>query len=482
MSIQEKRVFTLIPIIFFFFLACPEFLQKSMYNDGIWYAILSKNLSEGIGTFWNPKLTATIFPVFHEHPPLVFGIQSLFFKLLGPGIITERVYALTVFFLSAWLIVRIWINIFKTDPNAKKLYFIPLSLWLLNEVTFHYYPANMLEPTLSVFTLSAILCLYKASCSSEKNKNALLILLAGAFILAGLLCKGFPALFPLAFFGLHYLIYRKDSLGNSVLKTVFLTLPVIAGIFVLAAIPVSAQSLKDYFDTQVYASVTGIRTEYHHRDSRFYILGRLFEILSPAIIITCIPFFVKFRRSIQTIDTAAKKDSAFFILLGCAASFPLVISEKQAYYYLLPALPYFALGLGILFVRPIIYFLESWPSKNRSFKFFTYILMGLTAASVIFSLSKVGTVTKRDKEVFHDVEIIGKTIPSGQVIDSKSYTAHLVGYLYRLHKISIDTVGTPHRQYLIMEKNNMHQFPGFRKILLPTLKYDLYRQEAPLSR
>ena len=39
--------------------------------DGLMYSAISKNLANGIGTFWNPYLSETLFPEFHEHPPLV---------------------------------------------------------------------------------------------------------------------------------------------------------------------------------------------------------------------------------------------------------------------------------------------------------------------------------------------------------------------------------------------------------------------------
>jgi hypothetical protein len=64
-------------------LMLPNFLRQGMFVDGLMYATISNNLAQGIGSFWSPQLSQTVFPAFHEHPPLVFGIESIFFRVLG---------------------------------------------------------------------------------------------------------------------------------------------------------------------------------------------------------------------------------------------------------------------------------------------------------------------------------------------------------------------------------------------------------------
>lgn len=74
----------------FFILICPNFLTEGMFMDGLMYSAISKNLANGIGTFWNPYLSETLFPEFHEHPPLAFGIQSIFYNLFGESFYVEK--------------------------------------------------------------------------------------------------------------------------------------------------------------------------------------------------------------------------------------------------------------------------------------------------------------------------------------------------------------------------------------------------------
>ncbi|MEO1627822.1 MAG: hypothetical protein AAFV25_21920, partial [Bacteroidota bacterium] len=63
--------------IAFGLLFASELLEQSMFVDGLWYAAISRNLAQGQGSFWHPHFSALIFSEFHEHPPLVFGLQAL---------------------------------------------------------------------------------------------------------------------------------------------------------------------------------------------------------------------------------------------------------------------------------------------------------------------------------------------------------------------------------------------------------------------
>jgi hypothetical protein len=61
----------------------PSLIQDGMFIDGIQYAAVSKNLANGLGTFWAPYMSQNWYTmgsgVFLEHPPLVYAIQGLFF-------------------------------------------------------------------------------------------------------------------------------------------------------------------------------------------------------------------------------------------------------------------------------------------------------------------------------------------------------------------------------------------------------------------
>ena len=58
----------------------PRLAQRGMFVDGVTYAAIARNLAEGRGTFWSPHYTATLYSIFHEHPPLGLWLESLWFR------------------------------------------------------------------------------------------------------------------------------------------------------------------------------------------------------------------------------------------------------------------------------------------------------------------------------------------------------------------------------------------------------------------
>ena len=86
----------------------PSLLSDGMFLDGLLYAVISKNLANGIGDFWHLHLTKTLSPIFFEHPPLAFGLQSLFFKILGDSIFVEKLYSFLTYVVTGIIIVKIW--------------------------------------------------------------------------------------------------------------------------------------------------------------------------------------------------------------------------------------------------------------------------------------------------------------------------------------------------------------------------------------
>ena len=67
----------------FFILSTFELFIPGQFMDGATYASISRNLSQGIGSYWELFYTPYLYPNFIEHPPFFFWIQSLFFKIIG---------------------------------------------------------------------------------------------------------------------------------------------------------------------------------------------------------------------------------------------------------------------------------------------------------------------------------------------------------------------------------------------------------------
>jgi len=114
-EISQTLPFYLLVAGVFLLIVYQDLLSNGMFLDGLIYSTVSKNLANGLGTFWNPHFTSTCLPEFHEHPPLVFGIQSLFFRLFGDSMYVERLYVFITMCISAFSIHLLWKLLFRKD-------------------------------------------------------------------------------------------------------------------------------------------------------------------------------------------------------------------------------------------------------------------------------------------------------------------------------------------------------------------------------
>jgi 4-amino-4-deoxy-L-arabinose transferase-like glycosyltransferase len=102
----------------------PRLVQKGLYCDGLTYASIARNMSLGIGSFWEPYFSSSMWlthntgSVFYEHMPLQFWLQSFFFKLFDDHWYVEKIYSLFALVLILWLIVKIWKLVFQLHDTA----------------------------------------------------------------------------------------------------------------------------------------------------------------------------------------------------------------------------------------------------------------------------------------------------------------------------------------------------------------------------
>lgn len=114
---SKRKALFLFPLAFACIALFPMF-GKGMFMDGILYAIISQNVAHNVCGIWSLKITDSLYPHFNEHPPLVFALQSLFFKFLGNHYWVERVYSLTTILISAYLIVKIYQSIARVKGST----------------------------------------------------------------------------------------------------------------------------------------------------------------------------------------------------------------------------------------------------------------------------------------------------------------------------------------------------------------------------
>ena len=425
----------------FLIIVCQNIFSNGMFLDGLIYSAVSKNLSNGIGTFWNLHFTETFMSDFHEHPPLAFGIQSIFYTFFGESRFVDKAYSIFTVILVAFIIVKIWQTL-----NYKNGW-IPLFLWIITPTVFWSSYNNLLENTLTIFTSLSILFYLKGN----ESKNYLFIVLSGFMLTLGFLTKGFVAFFPWTFPFLLWIFLKRNSFGRMILDSagliIFSLLPLLIMILMFPAVK---ESLLKYINNQVIGSIKSVVTV----DSRVDIVKRMFsEIVFPASL--CIIFLLwgKIRTSSPIFLKENTRKSLVFVSLGLTGVLPIMVSLKQSGFYILPVYPFFAIGISIL-IYPLLDSLFIKINYNsKGFILFKWIAYGLFISGLVLSIY-FSDHFSRDKNRIKDMNTILAAIPKGSVININPAMFNdwaLHAYLDRFKDVSLDPDLKSSRDFLLIK-------------------------------
>jgi 4-amino-4-deoxy-L-arabinose transferase-like glycosyltransferase len=474
MKINLKTTSSLSPyyliIGLFLIVISPAFLSDGMFMDGLIYSTLSHNLANGLGNFWNPYFSETFAPDFHEHPPLLFGIQSVFYFVFGDSRYIEKIYSFLTFIIVGIIILRIWKQL------SLKNGWLPLLIWILIPLNFWACPNNMLENTLSVFIALSVLFYLK----SQKRNTVLYIFLSGFTIFLGSLTKGFVAFFPWSLPFIFWLFTRQKSFWKTIIDSILLiTFTLLPLIILLLVSDTAYLSLQKYINIQVINSLQNVKTV----ETRFFIVGTLFLELLLVIGLSIILMIWTWRQKISLkINKEFYKPALIFFLLGLAGVLPIMVSMKQRSFYILATLPYFAIAIGIL-VYPLIERIFN-KSGNHSKKqiYFFWIARGILAVGIVMTLffaNKIG----REENTINDTYAIISKLPKGEVVNilpsmMQDYSLH--GYFARYKNISLDSKLENERQFMLIQINNLTDssiIKNYEKVDLQTKEFQLFKRK-----
>jgi hypothetical protein len=281
------------------------------------------------------------------------------------------------------------------------------------------------------------------------------------------------------FFLLGYFTVGSTSLGDTLKRSVLLLGAILAGFGFVLLLPGAADALWAYFELQIKASVLAENTTYHHRSNRLYIIRRTIEVIIPAVIIGALVVAIAYRKSKSLPWTGSQQKWAIlFMLVGVSASFPLAISPKQAYYYLLPSMPYFALAIGIISAQPVAKYLKGMPGRIES-GILVMATLGLLLFAAYNTYQHWGEITRRDRSVLTDIERVNNELPARIIIGGKGKIAPLVSYMYRLKSISIDTaVVTAYERDFLIAPDTIVVDSTYQQIETGAVNYVLYRKSG----
>ena len=453
----------------FFGIISPSMLSDGMFMDGVTYAVISKNLAHGMGSFWDLHYTSTLFPHFHEHPPLVFGIQSLLFTLLGDSILVERIYSLMTFIITAILIHVTWKTILGREHGAQG--WLPLLLWTMVPLVTWAAANNILENTMMIFTGLSVLFILK-SLSAHRFLN---LSTAGLMLFLAWMSKGFVGLFPLS---LPFWIYLFKPMGpyrRGIWDTLILIMATLVPFLIMfLLIPGSWQSLHAYIDKQVVASLVNAVTV----ESRFYILGRLMYELLPGLLLMLVLYIAS--RKYRPLP-ANRKWSYLFLSLGLSGVLPILISLKQSRFYILAAIPFFSIALALMILPRVNYLVDRLARRKRFSVIFKYTAITFFIVSIFMTIihyDKIG----RDREMLEDIYVLREIIPQGSTISVTADLWHdwlLHAYFQRYGEISLDADTNPARPFLLVDQGSGVDLPlQYEKYPLSLQKYELYKRSS----
>ncbi|HTA62933.1 MAG TPA: glycosyltransferase family 39 protein [Bacteroidia bacterium] len=455
-------------------LIISQLVQDGMFMDGMLYTAVGKNLSDGLGTFWNPHFSKISMSSFHEQPPLYFGLLAIFYKVFGTSMYVERFFVFVFYTLTLVYICKLWEKIFIANAKIAKHTWLPVLFYSVIPVCFWAYTNHVEEVVMCAFATMAIYYAYIALFLNEKI--ILNLVLSGCFIFLASLTKGVQGLFPIGCAAFYWLVTKNSSFKKAALYSFILVgVPaIIYGVLILCNYYVYL-SFETYFTNRF---VKTFNNYYATTNNRFEIIIRLITELLPIFSVSILIKFFARKHKLQDENVTENKKKLWWLLfVGLSGSLPLAITTEQRGFYLVTALPYFALVISVWLAPTLIYLLDKIKIEKTGFKFFSYGMAVFFFVSIGYTVSQIGNFS-RDKDLLTDIYAIGAVVPKGEIISVPKQTSDewdIQGYFIRYFYISVDGTKNQH-PYFMMQKNLPDSLVpvGYKLYPLKSTRLNLY--------
>jgi hypothetical protein len=444
--------------------------REGMFMDGVLYSAVASNLSKGIGGFWDPSFSPTLYPHFHEQPPLGLWLQSLFF-IDGASRFPERMFDLCVFIATVAVVLVFW-------KSAKlRLGFWPVLIWISIPTVQWGIVNNVLEQPMALFDLLSIFFIWK-NFQKGAVPSVSYLSLALVFLFLASFTKGIQGLFPLTAPLIFAFAYKKNT-PSALLSSLALFLGIILCYALLLSISPSAlESYKAYFLSRFdgFPNTRHANTEY-----RIVLLGKLFlELAIPLALISLVFLFTRNKDGKPTdTDSNTPALALSFFLIAVSASFPIMLSHEQRGFYLNTSMPFYALALACWsykWIQKVEHQFLSFPKLNIYLRNALVFSLLISLVGFIFCIN----TPKRDAEKLADMAEIAKTIyPDKSLgVDPETWADWgLQNYCMRYHGISLDPDTSKHRWYLVPSEKLVPSSHSFEKIKLNTKVLHLHKRK-----
>jgi len=417
--------FYLIVIAIWLAWSAPTWWSRSMFMDGLWYATIARNLAVGIGEAWQPQLTETLGKSFASHPPLAFWLEGGLFALLGDHWWVERLYSGGMIMLSGLALLGAWRHLPHSGDRATG--WLPLLFWVIMPLVPWTTGNNMLENTLLAALGGA---LYTWTRYRQQPRPSWL-LLTGLGVWLAWLSKGPQALFfcTLPFWlGACDRAYGwrrglRDALGLGAL--------VAGGTVLLALWPPARHFGAMYRDTFEQGNLAVAVVESH-----VYLLGRWVAEALPALLLTGLLAGL-LRRYLRPRE--GQGWPLALLLTSLSGVLPHLLVLKQRAYYLLPTLPFLALGLALLVAPAGLRWWQTRPrfsNSGRGMWAVAFLTLAVAGAVGVASWGRPG----RNADQLALSQAVAQVLSPHQSLGccpAVWHTWSLHGYLYRQAYVSL---------------------------------------------
>ena len=469
--LSTRQVLFLLVFSIFCLLVGPHILEMGTNGDGTEYASIARNMSEGLGTFWAPYLDDTNEPVHWEHPPLIYWIQSIFFRMFGDGLYFEGIYGFGIALVILYLAAMFWQRVRRDFQLQVIGSWWPLVLLISLPVFSYIVQSNRLVATFLIF---ALLETYFAYRSMAGGKSTVIYAIAtGLTVYLGFIAMGPVALFAFAVPTIGCLTI-KPGFSRAAASTL-LAMVIFAACFLLTGLlfPESMDFWKFFMKAQIFRSLASTRGG---GDSYFRYIERLISnLIVPFGLTGMIMLILKthFR------NLKVNRHAAFFLLIALAGCLPFFVSKRQHLRYILHSLPFFILSLAFV-TDNIAEKVESIIGKKRK------IRLGFVVTALFFFMVSIGAMVYRKDEItradafFEDLYLRDIPLTERSIVTIYPKEMIMGDYLFvwmqRYFKVSV--MGEMGGDYLLVDKNSGFEIPeGYEKMHRePTRKYILYKR------
>jgi len=472
--LSSNKLLILFVFSLYFLLIGHKLMRLGIYGDGIEYANVARNMADGLGSFWKPYHDDFGYLVFHEHPPLIFWIQSIFFRIFGDGPYLETFYG---FFMG--MLILFWTGLFwqqvRRDFQCPDIGSWWPMLLLVPLPIFTYILA--INRIVNTWMLLAIIAAYLAYLSTVKTRHTVYFsILAGSAVYLGFIAKGPVAFFQFAVPLLAWLTLKANF--SKALTATLLSLVTFA-VILLATFyfyPDSVKFWQGFWQAQVMASLKSVRGSGR---PHWHLLERwISEMIVPFLIagVFMLAFKVPFRK------IRFNRQSRFFLLTALAGSLPFLISTRQHGRYILHSYPFFVLCLAFV-TENLAVRIESVLTRKNVMRISVVIFAAIFLIAAIVSMLYTKDQVARRKPFYRDIYLQKIKLPQRIIVSvcPKDIIHHdwLFADMQRFYRSSL----TPQMgyEYLIIAKESDCNVPqGYQRINRePTIKYWFYQKVSP---